>query len=86
VPVEVTITLLLCDPLPRPYEAILMPSISLVRTTLLSLGTGGPTRRHAAALTQSDFRVSERELLRTAPQPGTTRATRLSYSNCSADC
>ena len=69
-PVEVTIALLLRDPLARSYKAILMPSVSLVRTTLLSLGTGGASRWHAAALTQSDFRVSERELLRTAPQPG----------------
>jgi len=65
VAVEVTITLLLRDPLARSYKAILMPSVSLICNTLLSLGTGGPTRRHATALTQSDFRVSERELLRT---------------------
>jgi len=64
-PVEVTIALLLRDPLARSYKAILMSSVSLVRNTLLSLGTGGPSRRHATALTQSDFRVSERELLRT---------------------
>jgi hypothetical protein len=65
VTIDVTITLLLRDPLAWSYKAILMPSVSLVRDTLLSLGTGGPTRRHATALTQSDFRVSERELLRT---------------------
>jgi hypothetical protein len=63
--VEVTITLLLRDPLTRTYKAILMPRISLVRNTVRSLGAGWTTR-HATALTQSDFRVSERELLRTS--------------------
>jgi hypothetical protein len=57
-PVEMTIALLLRDPLPRAYKTTLMPRISLIRNTLLSLGAGW-TARHATALTQSDFRVSE---------------------------
>lgn len=56
--VEMTITLLLLDPLAWPYKAILMSGITMVRSTLLSLGCRLGTRRHATMLTQSDFRVS----------------------------
>jgi hypothetical protein len=56
--IEVPITLLLGDPLAWSYKAVLMARISLVRNTVRSLGAGRTTR-HATALTQSDFRVSE---------------------------
>jgi hypothetical protein len=63
--IEVPITLLLGDPLAWSYKAVLMARISLVRNTVRSLGAGRTTR-HATALTQSDFRVSEWERLRTS--------------------
>lgn len=49
-PVEVTIALLLLNPLSWTYESALMASVSLVGSTLLSLGCGG-TSRHATAPT-----------------------------------
>jgi hypothetical protein len=58
VPIEITITLLLLYSLARSYKAILMPGISLIRSTLLSLARSR-SARHAIMLTQSDFRVSE---------------------------
>lgn len=57
-PIEMTITLLLLYPFARSYKAIFMPSISMIRSTLLSLARGR-SARHAIMLTQSDFRVSE---------------------------
>ncbi len=56
-PIEMTITLLLLYPLAWTYKAILVPGISLIRSTLLSLARGR-SARHAIMLTQSDFRVS----------------------------
>jgi hypothetical protein len=54
--VEMTITLLLLDPLPRPYKTILVAGVSMIRSTLLSLVRSRGTR-HTTLLTQSDSRV-----------------------------
>lgn len=53
-----TIALLLLNPFAWSYKTILMPGVTLVRSTWLSLACGRHTR-HAPMLTQSDFRVSE---------------------------
>lgn len=56
--VEMAITLLLLDPLPRAYEPILMTSVPLVGSTLLSLGWSRNTR-HATALTPEPSEASQ---------------------------
>lgn len=66
-PIEVTIALLFLNPLSWSYEPILMTSVPLVRSALLSLGCGGPSR-HAIVLTPERlFRGSARFQLLKAP-------------------
>lgn len=60
--IKLTIALPLLHSLPGPYKTILMPCITLVRSTWLSLACGRSTR-HATMLTQRDVRVSGRMLL-----------------------
>jgi hypothetical protein len=64
-----TIALLFLDPLSRAYKAILMSSVTLIRSALLSLASTW-SFAHAPMLTQSDFRVSEVKY-GGDPQPGT---------------
>lgn len=47
--IQMTITLLLLYPLARTYKAILMPGITVVRSTLLSLGRRWSTRHATCA-------------------------------------
>jgi hypothetical protein len=71
IPIELTVALLLLYPPAWAYQTILVSCIALVRSTLLSLCCTWSTR-HATVLTQSDFRVSEWELLGTSAWAGGT--------------